>query len=160
MSDVEIALAFVARREARRAMTASRWSHLLSLELGWMNPGQARSFVERAARSGLLGVDGELLRLVIDPATVEVPRGFKPKPEAEAPQREAPEADLFLAWVARLCVHSQVTREQVLQRVADVQERMAGLLTAEAAVLWLAKEAGFDVAADAVKAEQHLRVKG
>lgn len=160
-SDMEAAFAFLARREAKRSMTASRWAHLLSLDMGWMNPGQARSFVERAARSGLLGVEEDRLRLVVDPAGVEVPRGFRPKHDADAPaggqSTEAP--DLFLGWVAKLCVHSQVPREQVLQRVAAAQERMAGLLNAEAAVLWLAKEAGLDVAKDAAAAEAALRVK-
>lgn len=158
-SDMEIALAFLSRREAKRSMTANRWAHMLSLELGWMNPGQARGFVERAAKAGLLGADEDRLRLVIDPTTVEVPRGFRPKPDAVAPDAPAPEADLFLAWVAQLCVHGGVTRDHVLQRVTALQDRMGGMLTAQAAVLWLAKEAGFDVATDAQAAEAALRVK-
>lgn len=90
-SDHEIALAFIARRQASRAMSAARWCHLLSLELGWMNPGQARAFVDGAVRAGILAVDGEHLRLVIDPQAVEVPRGFRPKPDTRWPRRRRPE---------------------------------------------------------------------
>lgn len=169
-SDHEIALAFIARRQASRAMTASRWSHFLSLEMGWMNPGQARVFVDAAVRAGLLAPDGEALRLVIDPQAVEVPRGFRPKADAPAsapsPAKPSPvsfasgvpvstgpaatppatpEADPFLAWVARLAADRRGTREQVLGQVAQLQEEMGGLLTAEAAVLLLARRSGMDV---------------
>lgn len=161
-SDVEIALAFVARRESKPVMSAARWSHLLSFELGWMNPGQARGFVDRAVTAGLLADDPAGLRLVIDAASVQVPRGFRPNPDAvgaRAPQTAPPEADPFLAWVAKLAAHQGQTREQVLGRVAAVQERMGGFLAADAAVLWLAREAGFDVAAAAEAALRGLQAK-
>lgn len=153
--DLETALAFLARRESRLVMTASRWAHVLSFEMGWMNPGQARAFVQRAVTAGLLAPDGDNLRLVLDPQTIPVPRGFRPHPEASAPA--APNTtpappDAFLGWVARLAAHHGVTREQILGRVAAVQERMGGLLTAEAAVLWLGRDAGLDVTGDAARA--------
>lgn len=168
MSDVEVALAFIARRQARTAMPANRWCHLLSLELGWMNPGQARAFVERAVRAGLLAEDGADLRLVVDPTRVEVPRGFRPKPDAEAaatagpakggnPDAAAPtEPDPFLGWVARIAAQRGLTREQVLGQVASLQDSMGGLLTAEAAVLLLARKNGLDVQAAAKAAADRM----
>ena len=174
-SDHEVALAFIARRQATKAMSASRWSHMLSLEMGWMNPGQARSFVEQGVRAGLLAPDGDLLRLVIDPNAVEVPRGFRPKPGEAAAQRDPaprheasggspaggpaakteggappavppPAPDPFLGWVAKVAAHRGLTRDQVLAQVAATQEQVGGLLTAEAAVLLLARRNGLDVA--------------
>ncbi|MHB1262308.1 MAG: DUF2240 family protein, partial [Thermoplasmatota archaeon] len=186
-SDLEIALAFIARRQATKAMSASRWSHMLSLEMGWMNPGQARAFVDRAVRAGLLAPDGDALRLVIDPTSVEVPRGFRPKAEAEAgattpapaagqgaspvqatspstsagPPALAPVSppDPFLAWVAKVAAARNLTRDQVLGQVAATQEQMGGLLTAEAAVLLLARRNGLDVEAAAHIAEAGLQAK-
>lgn len=158
-SDHEVALAFVARRQASRAMSATRWCHLLSLEMGWMNPGQARAFVDGAVRAGILAPDGEHLRLVLDPQSVEVPRGFRPKPDADAPagakERDAEpvEADPFLAWVARLAADRRLTREQVLGQVSALQETMGGLLTGDAAILLLARRSGLDVAQAAREAE-------
>lgn len=161
MSDLEAALAFVARREAKRALSAARWAHVLSFELGWMNPGLARAFVQRAVAAGLLTPEGDGLRFVLDPAAIEVPRSFRPDPEAmgapAAPSAAAPEPDVFLGWVARLAAHHGATREHILGRVAAVQERMGGLLTAEAAVLMLARDAGLDVAKAARQAEAALR---
>lgn len=164
-SDVEVALAFVARRQARAAMPANRWCHLLSLEMGWMNPGQARAFVDRAVRAGLLAEDGADLRLVVDPAKVEVPRGFRPKPDAEAAAPQAgggdagtgaSEPDPFLGWVARIAAQRGLTREQVLGQVAALQESMGGLLTAEAAALLLARRNGLDVQAAAQAAADRM----
>lgn len=184
-SDLEVALAFIARRQATKAMSASRWSHLLSLEMGWMNPGQARAFVERAERAGLLAADGDSLRLVIDPAKVEVPRGFRPRPDAdvganargpaaspggskadasplpnEPPSTMPPSpADPFLTWVAKVAAARSLTREQVLGQVATTQQQMGGLLTAEAALLLLARRNGLDVDAAARSAEAALQAK-
>ncbi len=155
-SDLEMALAFVAKRQARRGMTGQRWAHMLSLEMGWMNPGQARSFIARAERSGLLAQDGEELRFVLDPHSVEIPRGFKPDPEAAGVVRAEAEPDLFLVWVAKVAAATSQTREQVLGRVATLQQKMGGLLTAEAAVLWLARDAGLDIVAAAQQAEKGL----
>lgn len=175
-SDHEVAFAFIARRQALRAMTAQRWSHFLSLELGWMNPGQGRLFVDGAVRAGILAADGDELRFVLDPQAIAVPRGFRPRPDGgagdgasprspPAPSAHAsashatqspappapPEPDLFLAWVAKLAAHRQGTREQVLGQVAALQGEMGGLLTAEAAVLLLARRSGLDVV-DAARA--------
>jgi hypothetical protein len=180
-SDHEVALAFIARRQASKTMTASRWSHMLSLEMGWMNPGQARAFVERAVQAGLLAADGDRLVLVIDPATVEVPRGFRPRPEAAAeapsaggvapgagagtsgPASSGPAAaappDPFLAWLAKLAADRGLTRDQVLAQVAQTQEQMGGLLTAEAAVLLLARRNGLDVADASRLAEAGLHAQ-
>ena len=166
-SDHEIALAFIARRQAQRSMTAAKWSHHLSLDLGWMNPGLARSFVDAAVRGGLLAPEGDQLRLLIDPQLVEVPRGFRPKADAvptppsgaAASSKPAPdsapmpEPDLFLSWVTRIAAQRGLTREHVLGQVAALQESLAGLLTAEAAVLLLAKRNGADVATAAAAAE-------
>jgi len=185
-SDHEVALAFVARRQAKQAMTAARWCHLLSLELGWMNPGQARAFVEGAQRAGLLAPEGDLLRLLVDPQAVEVPRGFRPRVDGAAPTAstaastgvpatsKAPaglppaaapapspttplagataEPDPFLHWVSKVAAHRGTTRDQVLGQVAQVQAGMGGLLTAEAAVLLLARRVGLDVSAAAQRA--------
>ncbi len=164
-SDHEMAFAFLARRQASRAFSVARWSHLLSLELGWMNPGQARAFVDAAVRAGLLAPDGDVLRLVIDPQAVEVPRGFRPRPDAPAAPGPTsagagPPAggDPFLAWLAKVAAQRGWTRDQVLQQVHALQDSMGGLLTAEAAVLVLARRAGLEVA-DAARAAEAAMVR-
>ncbi|MCA1819710.1 MAG: DUF2240 family protein [Halobacteriales archaeon] len=67
-SELEAALAFVARREGRRAMAAARWAHVISFDLGWMAPAQAKAFVARGVEAALLRPDGESLAFALDPA--------------------------------------------------------------------------------------------
>lgn len=136
-------------------MPAARWAHVLSLDLGWMPPAQARAFVEQGVSAALLRAEGESLVLAVDPATVEIPRGFKPgaqpipAPRAAAAPGAAPAVpspvDPFLEWVERLAAHTSSDRRRVLLQVAETQARMGGMLSAMAAVLWLAARAGLDV---------------
>ncbi len=137
-------MAFVARRSGRAAMPAADWAHHLSLGLGWMAPGEARTFVTRATAAGVLRVDGEALRLAFPADSVDAPRGFRPAAAAPA---EAPTAaaDPFATWLDKVAQRTNAGRPAVLAAVAERQARMGGLLTAWAALLWLAAEAGLDV---------------
>ncbi len=147
MGDVERALAFVALRRGRTTLPEADWRNILSLDLGWMPPGQAASFVARAVAAGTLWPDGDALRLAFDPATVEVPFGFRPRAEAQPESGQDP----FAGWVQRLATHLGVATPQVMEQVAARQAALGGLLTALAALLWLAAEAGLDVRSDAAR---------
>lgn len=149
--DVTRALAFVARRQGRRAMPESEWAFVMAMDLGWMPPPRARELVQRAQEAGLLEPAEGGLRLRVDPALVDVPPGFRPDPGAQ-PSPQA--ADPFPEWVQRLAQARSLPRERVLEEVAARQEALAGLLDAQAAVLWLAAEAGLDVRE---AAQGHLR---
>lgn len=147
VSDVERALAFVARREGRTAMGEMQWANVLSLGMRWMSPAEARAFVSRAVAAKLLVPDAGELRLAFAPGDVEVPAGFRPGAQAAA----AP-ADPFLAHLDQLAKSLRVPRERLLASVAQRQAQMGGLLSAEAALLWHAAEAGLDVQAAAREA--------
>lgn len=147
MSDVERALAFVAKRRGRRDLPAAEWVHLLSLDLGWMTPAQARDFVARAKDAGTLWADGETLRFTVDPAAVAIPFGFRPDPAAQPQGRIDPFAGLAQAVATR----RGVALPEILAQVAARQQSMGGQLTALAAALWLAAEAGLDVRAEAAR---------
>jgi hypothetical protein len=137
-----------------------------------MAPGQARRFVERAVAAGVLVEAADGLHLSVDPATVDVPRRYRPDPDAPfegAPARAAPVAsaapatpaastragdeDPFLAWVERI----GGDRAAVLAEVAARQDRLGGLLEALPAVLWLAAEEGHDVQEASQQAVRQLQ---
>lgn len=166
MSDARIAFAFVARRQGRRAMQESEWVHILSLELGWMSPAQARGYVAAALAGAVLAAEDGGLALTFDPNSIDVPRGFRPAPALSSEENgETSQAvpatdpdDLFLIWLGKLGAATGEQRDAVLARVATVQERMGGMITAEAALLWLARDAGLDVRSAARDVEAGLRV--
>jgi hypothetical protein len=146
VGDVEAALAFVATRQARRALRQQEWVHVLSFDLGWMAPAQARRMVELAQAAGLLAPDGDALRFTLDPASVQVPTLFRPRPDAE-PEAAAPAGPpaSFVVWLDAYVRQAGCDRAEALRRVAQRQEEAHGLLTADVALLWLAAEAGLDV---------------
>ena len=142
MGDVERALAFVARRQGNRSLPTSTWRHVLSLELGWMPPGQAAGLVERATAAGILVADNDNLRLAVDPATVAITPGFRPDPNAAADKRvENP----FVNWADKIAAHARIDRAEVLARVQSAQDNFGGWLTGDAAILLVASDAGLDV---------------
>ncbi|HEX2066479.1 MAG TPA: DUF2240 family protein [Candidatus Thermoplasmatota archaeon] len=146
MGDAEAALAFVALRQARACLLPQEWVHVLSLDLGWMPPAQARRLVERAHAAGLLVPDGDGLRLALDPATVPIPPLFRPRPDAAPEPAAAPSPpDGFVAWLDAYTRQAGCDRAEALRRVAARQQAVQGLLTADAALLWIAAEAGLDV---------------
>ncbi|HUR62789.1 MAG TPA: DUF2240 family protein [Candidatus Thermoplasmatota archaeon] len=147
MGDVEAALAFVARRQASRGLPRSQWVHVMSLDLGWMSPASAHAFLDRAVAAGLLAdADEGLLRLTVDPATVPVPSLFRPRPDAQPDALPGPAPpDGFVAWLDSYTRHTGCDRAEALRRVAQRQAELHGLLTADAALLWVAAEAGLDV---------------
>jgi len=152
MGDAEAAFAFVATRQARRSMRPEEWVHVMSFDLGWMAPAQARALVAAAQETGLLEADGEALRLAVDPATIQVPTLFRPRPDARPePRAAAPPPDGFVAWLGTYERHAGCDRAEALRRVAHRQEELHGLLTGEAALLWLAAEAGLDVRSAAAR---------
>lgn len=145
MGDVERALAFVARRAGRSELPAAEWAHTLSLGLGWMSPSQAAAFVARAKEAGTLWDEEGRLRLTVEPAAFPAPLGFKPDPEARPEGR----GDPFAGWVQQVATKRGVELPQVMRDVALRQEALGGHLTALAAILWLAAEAGLDVRREA-----------
>lgn len=156
-SDLEVALAFVAKRQGRDASSAAEWRHVLSLELGWFTPAQAARFVEASVATGLLRADGDQLRLAFDRGSVQVPRGFRPDPAAIPDTSASPPAeDPFIALVDRIAGRLGTKRSQVLETVAAVQERFGGHLEAEAAALRVALDAGLDVQDEAEAALARL----
>ncbi len=137
-------------------MPESRWIHVLSLELGWMNPAQARAYIAAANAAGILQPDGDALRLAFDARTIDAPRGFRPDPDsvprAITSHAPPPRMDPFMACVERIGKQTGKQRQQILEDVSNLQDQLGGLLTAEAAVLWVAHEAGMDVRREAAEA--------
>ncbi len=142
-------------------MPASAWTHILSLELGWMTPGQARRYVESAQEAGLLVADGDLMRLAVDPGNASARLGFRPDPDAAIEPLRAvspsASADPFVAWVKRVVAATGRDQASVLSDVAQLQERMGGLLAGEVAALWIARDAGLEVSSALQDALERLK---
>ena len=146
-----VALAFVARRQGAKAMPAATWAHVLSLELGWLPPKDAKAFVAACLDAGLLAGDPATLQV---PADVDVPRGFRLEPGVR-PEAIGP-SDPFLDLVQAVIAETGNDQGSVLGGMAEVQAAHGGLLDATAALLLWASGQGMDVrgrAAEALRAD-------
>ncbi len=152
------ALAFVAKRAASRSLPAARWAHVLSLELGWMTPSQARAYVAGAKSAGLLQEEAEELSFVLDPDSVVMDRRFRPDPQALPEPLPAPvevqELDEggFSGWLRTLSSHLGQDAAATMDLVSEIQNRFGGHLGAYPALLIAAQEAGLDTT-DAAESE-------
>lgn len=148
--EAQQALAFVARRAARKQMPATQWAHIMSLELGWMSPGEAKQYVAACRDAGLLAGEEELAPTF--DTTIEIPRGFRPDPANRPESTQVSEdADLFATWLAKTAEATGQDMAAVLADMEALQATHAGL-HADAAVLLLARRAGLDVQAAAAEA--------
>lgn len=169
-SDAEHALAFVAKRQGKGSVPESQWAHVLSLELGWLTPSQAKRFVANARDTGVLVDDPDgpdRLRFAGDWRSLEVPRRFRLDPEAiedvpapaasPTPAPAAASDDPFRGLLDAIAAHRGDERAAVMDDVSTWQDRMGGDLEAEAAALLVAAEAGMDVKARATQALERLK---
>ncbi|HVL87769.1 MAG TPA: DUF2240 family protein [Candidatus Thermoplasmatota archaeon] len=104
-------LAAAFRRKGADALSRVHLKHVLSLDLGWFTPAQAKVLLDDAVREGLLAELGETLRPTFDLASIEVPAGWRPAdPAASGPpetgpasQVEAPDLASEVQAVQALC---------------------------------------------------------
>lgn len=129
-----VALAFVARRQGATTLPTSTWAHVLSLELGWLPPGEAKAFVSACLDAGLLAGEPAALQVASD---VEVPRGFRLAPGTRPEAVEA--RDPFMELVASVSAGTGEPTGAVLSAMGELQQRH-GLLDAPAALLLWASE--------------------
>lgn len=144
-----MALAFVARRQGTRSMPQSAWAHVLSLELGWLPPGDAKAFVAACVDAGLLAGEPATLQV---PSDIDVPRGFRLDPGIRP--EPVQEQDPFVALVQAVAQGTGADMSDVFAAVATTQDEH-GLLDAPAALLLWASTR-MDVKPLAAKARQGL----
>lgn len=147
-----------ARRTGHHALTAGAWTHTLSLELGWMPPGDARRFVAAAQAAGVLRPSDE--QWIVDKGTaVPIPRGFRPDPRLLSAT-----ADLGAQLENPPGREEETTSgSPVADAIAAKQALLDGRLSAEVAAIWVSHEEGDSTAStqargwlDQARAQAHV----
>lgn len=146
MSDVARAVAFVFRRKGAEVLSERDFVHVLSFDLRWLAPPEARRLLALAAERGLVAREGEEIRPAFAHASLDVPIGWRATPAAldepaVAPPGAPPQDDL----AARLAALANVQPDALRREAEHERERAAGLLTTEAATLLAAARRGADV---------------
>lgn len=170
--DAQRALAFVAKHQGRDAMAEATWANVMSLELGWFGPADAKRFVAGCKGAGLLVAAGDQLELGFSRDSVTVPRGFRatlesvpdapmesaaPTPRPNAGKKAGPSGDSFVDLLDRIASALGEDRAKVMARIEAVQAHFGGRLEAEAAAVRVALDAGLDATAHAKVALERLK---
>ncbi len=136
MSELEFVGAFVWNQVGRQPTTEKAVTDLLSLELRWFKPAEAREVVSALVASGLYRSQAGQLTAHERLSEVEVPRGFRPSPaflEEARRVRATPLLDRILALVAAPPnADGEALRTEVSQVASDlgVPVEAAALLVA------------------------------
>jgi hypothetical protein len=135
---VEMSLAITIAAPFRHArkdqLKKSEIVYYLAFERGWMNIEQANLLLGRACEEGLIALEGDMIRPLFDPGSVEIPLGFRPS--ATVFRKEDPVEEL----IRRIEVERRIPPTTVASEMNAVISRdFDGLLRPEAALVILAR---------------------
>lgn len=176
------AVAYVYRRKGGDPQTPEDLRNLVSFDLRWFTPSEARRFLDQVRARDLVAPHegGPELQATFDVHAVDLPVPFKPGPEiledapepssegGSGPTTSAPAGEdgsegtaadrkRFREVVDALGEAAGWDDERTLREVEQEVERRGDLLTREAAALVLAARHGVDVAPWTSSALQQLR---
>jgi hypothetical protein len=168
-SDLRDALAYVYRREGEDPIPAEELQNLVSFDLRWFSPGEARAFVERAQAAGLVDESEGGLVPAFDVEEPDLSVSFEPSLDLDPvePQVEPDEADAeadeggdLVGRVAEaLAEATEWSRAEAGRAIADERERLGDLVADEAAALLMARKRGLDVDRWVDEASEDVRAR-
>lgn len=113
--------------------------YYLAFERGWMNIEQANLLLIRAKEEGLIAYEGDMIRLLFDVQSVEIPLGFKPS--ASVFRKSDPQEELL----QRIAVEKSVPLTLIVAEMnAIITQEFDGNIRPEGAVIILAKRHGVE----------------
>ena len=139
-SDANIIIAFLYKRSGKEELSFSELYLILSMELNWFTPDDAKTFVNMAIKQKLLIKKGELIKPNFDFRKIVVPVGFVPsktifeEKEVEIIKKE----NLLEQIVKRIVEKSKLDENQVIEKINDIAKERN--LTKEVAALLFGKE--------------------
>jgi len=122
---------------------------ILSMDLGWFTPREARRALRQAVEEGLLSLEEGMVKPLFNLETVEIPLGYRPD---ERDERRG----VFEIAVERIMTATGMDKHQVISLVNQEQEKLHKLVEIEVSVLLVAKRHGVPVADLAEQAYRNL----
>ncbi len=150
MSDLKRVVAFVFRRRGTDRIPKDDFHRLLSFDLKWFSPQDARRLLDHAIAQRVLRVEGDDVAPGFDPVSITVPLNWKPTTEVF---EETVAADVLQELVGIIAHTSGLAPTAVTKAVEDMVKRAEGLLLPEAAAVLVARERGVPVEDLVKKAE-------
>ncbi|MBN2066075.1 MAG: DUF2240 family protein [Candidatus Thermoplasmatota archaeon] len=146
VSEEEIIIAFLFKREGKTEISTSDFFLSLSMTLNWFSPKQAKDFVERAITKKLLVAREGILSPAFEIDSITVPVGFRPSmPSLQIEEKEVEvhkkEGEVTLqSMVHKIAKESAIGEGDITRRVQKIVEKKG--ISSEVAALLLGKELG------------------
>ena len=138
--EAKTALAAFFQMRGRPSVTEAEFVHETSYRLRWFTPKDAQRLLQAGMDRGLLQAEEGNVQATFDVASVPVPVNYRPGPEALAPPKPA---DLFPVLVSRLGSATGQSRQVIVARINQAQERLG--VDAAVAAAHVARSLGVDV---------------
>jgi hypothetical protein len=139
-SDAEIIIAFLYKRSGKEELGFSELYLILSMELNWFTPVDAKAFVNRSIKQKLLIEKGELVKPNFDINKIVVPVGFIPsrnifeKKEVDVIEEEG----FFKKIIRQIADKTKLDEKQIIGKIEDIAKERN--ITKEVAALLLGKD--------------------
>jgi hypothetical protein len=144
MDDLKATAAVFFRNRGKNVVTEKEFVMVVSMDLRWMNPGEAEGLLSLLSDHGHVKKDGEYVRPAFDIHTADVPLGFKPNADIvkRARPKRAPDGDILSELMGK-AESKGMKRKDFIVSVNALQKRIN--VDIEIAALLTLREMGVDI---------------
>ncbi|MCE8422895.1 MAG: DUF2240 family protein [Candidatus Methanoperedens sp.] len=136
MSDLIYTVSMPFKRKGKDALKESEFILVLSLDLNWFAPDQAKNILSEAKRRSLIIVEGDLLKPSFDLASVEIPSGFNPGQDIFEIKT------IFERTIDRIIVATGIEKRKIISLINKKQEDLLKIVEIDVSAILVALENG------------------
>lgn len=136
-----VALAIAFRQRGKSSLTEAELRQVMSFELNWYPPAEARLAIEEAKRLGLVTESGGLLTPSFDVKTVEAPLDFRPQ------RAGGGAATTVRDRIGAMLGDGGPSPLELSEEIASLERRTRGLHSRDVLALFVLARRGVDVTA-------------
>ncbi len=122
------------RQSRKNKLKRTELVYFLAFERKWMSMAQAHQVISRAESGGLLASEGDMMSPLFNPATVELPLGFRP---SSGIFTDEDPVTVLIERIANTTLRAETEITAELNRI--IREDFDGFIWPQAAVILLAK---------------------
>lgn len=151
MSDLIYTVSMPFKIKGIDALEESAFIMFLSLDMNWFSPDQAKSILNEAKTTGLLKIEGCLLKPAFDLAGVEIPSGFKPDHSIFEIKT------VFEKTIDRILIATGFEKRRIISMINKKQEELMKMVEIEVSAILVALENNVNVD-DLIKEEYGILI--
>jgi hypothetical protein len=137
-------IASLFKRKGSESINQKALELLVSMELRWFDPTEAKKIIEYSKKTGLLTENSDGLKPNFDVSSIQIPIGFRP-PKDLMNELEQDQDSIFMQIVNQICLSTGMDETEVIADINSKQAQMEGYVTLEVIAILYAKQHEVDV---------------